>query len=655
MRKTAEVDGAVRAGLEYIASQQSPNGGFESFSSPSSLPFVPEITYKTTFTPSLILAALAGTDVSPADDICRRTADYLRRQASPQWSYNYWVKRTRERQAQPYPDDLDDTFCALAALYLYDPSMIDAGVLAKATKLLLATESSVGGPYRTWLVSTDSQPVWLDVDVAVNANVAYFLTLLGSPLPKLTSFLDDAILADKLNSPYYPSALMPVYYMARGYNGLQKDKLVKILRKLLSKSETTLETALCLSSLLRLDPTSKVEDEVTALLETQAADGAWTAAAFCLDPAVNGQTYYNGTPALTTAFALEALWLYSQAGQAPSAQLKHKTDQTETLQTPILNLAKKQCQNLGPELRTAVLGSLEMIAKSKNGPEITGLAGNFHQSLAKPPRHLKKDFIVTLGLANLYGWLAYTIYDDFLDEEGKPGLVPVANAAMRRSLDNYFAACPSDHDFQRFVRQTFDTIDGANAWELANCRFEVRGKLLAVAELPDYGGLAKLAERSIGHALSPLAVLTAADQGPDTAPAQNLLKAFRHYLIARQLNDDAHDWPEDLQKGHITPVAAQILRELKVGPGNHDLNNLLSAARPQFWNFTLPGICQLMRRHIRLSRQALKRSAVLRPDNVITDLLDGIEVSVTETLRQQGQAKDFLRQYGRSSKKGANA
>jgi hypothetical protein len=216
---------------------------------------------------------------------------------------------------------------------------------------------------------------------------------------------------------------------------------------------------------------------------------------------------------------------------------------------------------------------------------------------------------------------------------------------MRRSLDNFSEALPSNSDFNRLVRQTFDTIDSANAWELAHCRFKVRRNQLVVGKLPDYGNLAKLAERSLGHALPPMAVLAATRIGVDKVPGKHLLQALRHYLIARQLNDDAHDWPEDLSNGHITPVVAMLLTKLKTKPGNHALPELLTDARRQFWHSTLPEVCRLMRRQVRLSRQALHRSGLLAPDNVISGLLDGLEASIADTLRQQSQAEAFLKHY----------
>ncbi len=202
----------------------------------------------------------------------------------------------------PIRTHLDLTFCALAALNLHNPLLIDAEAMTKVIKILLSTEKSVGGPYRTWLVPPDSEPVWLDVDIAVNCNVAYCLTLLGSPLPKLSSFIDDAIIAGSLRSPYYPSDHMTAYYMARGYNGQHKARLIKIIRALLVSSDTDLERALCVSSLLRLDPASRVGNTIAKLMKTQDSNGAWPAATFCLDPAISGRPYYNGAAALTTAF-----------------------------------------------------------------------------------------------------------------------------------------------------------------------------------------------------------------------------------------------------------------------------------------------------------------------------------------------------------------
>src|SRR6185369_1108944 len=182
-----------------------PDGNFYSFSSPTISPFQTALTYQTTFTPALMLSALSAVDGASAQNVRHKLAEWLLAQRSPVWSFNYWAVGAPERRRLPYPDDLDDTFCVLIALHQHDPSIIDQACLANAVKLLIATESQVGGPYRTWLVAKNAPQVWRDVDLAVNANVAGFLRLVAEPLPSITKLMEAAIITDSFESPYYPS------------------------------------------------------------------------------------------------------------------------------------------------------------------------------------------------------------------------------------------------------------------------------------------------------------------------------------------------------------------------------------------------------------------------------------------------------------------
>lgn len=646
MPKPLNSETAIERGLAFLVESQEADGGFVSFSSASINTFRRLRSWQTTFVPALMMISLSGLDGPKALGVRNKLATFLLAQKDANWSFNYWSRAAPEYTAQAYPNDLDDTFCALAGLYLHDPSLVDAAALAKIVKLLVATETNVGGPYRTWLVPADSQPIWLDVDVAVNSNIAYFLSFVSNRLPRLDSMMGRAIAADSFSSPYYPSEYAFLYYFSRSYKGSQRSRLLRKARRLHAAASTDLDRALCLLTRLRLGDTKNMSGRVKDLLRNQRRDGSWPAAAFYADPVKNGKAYYNGAAALTTAFVLEALQLYSQSNQpAPAKRVQSAGSNHRELRRTVLALAEKQSQGLGRDLRAATRRALGQVAGSSNGPEIIGLAQRFSESLAGPAKKLPAGLTETLGLANLYGWLAYTIYDDFIDEEGKPEMIPVANTALRRSLDNFTEALPANKLFAAFVRRIFDAIDSANAWELADCRFRVRGKELVVGKLPDYGNLAKLAERSIGHALPPMAILAATGISVDGVASRRTLQTFRHYLIARQLNDDAHDWSEDLQNGHITPVVAQVLSGLSVKPGNHDLSKLLTMARRQFWRTTLPEVCLQMRRHVRLSRQNLSRSRLFKPDSFIESLLDGLETSTAETLAQQRGAEDFLTQY----------
>ncbi len=224
-------------------------GGYASYSSPFGQSFRPDKTYYTTFAPALMLACLA--DIPEAQVIRTRLASWLLDQKSDTWSFNYWAKAAPQRATLTYPDDLDDTFCALLGLYLHDPALVPEAALGSVVRLLLATEDQVGGPYRTWLVSRDVPAVWQDVDLAVNSNIACFLEQVGSPLPNLDAYMQAAIVAGKLQSPYYPSAYPVLYYLARAYHGTARQVLMSRLYQLKHNGRwgTPLQTALVLTAL----------------------------------------------------------------------------------------------------------------------------------------------------------------------------------------------------------------------------------------------------------------------------------------------------------------------------------------------------------------------------------------------------------------------
>ena len=60
--------------------------------------------------------------------------------------------------------------------------------------------------------------------------------------------------------------------------------------------------------------------------------------------------------------------------------------------------------------------------------------------------------------------------------------------------------------------------------------------------------------------LAELLILNYFIESPDYEGAKLF---FRHYLIARQLHDDAHDWADDLSHGQINSIGALVLNYFK--------------------------------------------------------------------------------------------
>lgn len=633
---------AIERAITYVARHQAEDGSIHSFSSPVQTPFKPTITYHTSFVPAIVLGALSG--IPAAHTVRTHLATWLLQQKSEQWSFNYWAKQAKERSTLPYPDDLDDTMCALIGLRLHDAALVDEATLGHIVKLLLATETAVGGPYRTWLVPRDSPPEWLDVDLAVNSNIAYFLRLAAEPIPSLTALMEQAITTCSFTSPYYPSAYPILYYIARAYDGPYKQQLADYIIGLSKDGhwQTPLQTALALSALSRLSVSGGRTAAVRHLLHTQAADGSWPAEAYCIDPSKHNTPHYHGAAALTTALVAEAL--HCSARRKPQKTHRTPPAATNRLYTNIITVAKQEVTALDTPLQTEAYRLLERLRLFNNHREIVLLPYLFAASL-QPRRRLPLKLYHHLGLANLYGWMAYTVFDDFLDNEGNPNQLPAATTALRYSLAHFRQALPVHDAFQAAVQATFTIIDTANTWELAQTRATVDRGRLHIRRLPAYGHRERLAERSIGHALAPLGVLAALGISPLSPQAKAITTAFAHYLIARQLSDDMHDWQTDVSAGQISAVVVQILNDLNIHTGNRSLHSLIPAMQRQFWHHTIVTLCGYIHEHTRIARELAAESGILAPRNIVVTLCDDLDAVAHRTLSEQSSAQKFLAAY----------
>jgi plasmid stability protein len=630
----------IGRGLAYLKRVQRTDGGFDSFSSKREQPFAASYTYNATFAPALILDALA--DVPGSERLRNPLAGWLLAQKSASWAFNYWAADAAERQTMPYPDDLDDTFCALIGLYRHDRTLIDAEALGRIVRLLLAAENKVGGPYRTWLVPPGADAVWQDVDLAVNSNIAYFLQLVAQPLPNLTACMDAAITAERYTSPYYPSPVPLWHYLARAYHGRQTAQLKRHILQAGHSGTwgSPLHTALAIRALRQLGEPAPAS-ALHYLHRTQQPDGSWPAETYCLDPARDGTQYYSGAASLTTAFVLAALSV------PPTASRRAPPPDHEALDLhgTITRDAGAAFQALpGSTLRSYARATLRRMVRGDHNREIALLPLFVARSLQNVPRPPQK-LLCSLGLANLYGWAAYTIYDDFLDASGDIRLLPVANVALRKSHQQFLNAVPGGRAYRTFVHDIFNRIDAANAWEATHCRFVVHGKQISLGHLPRYGGGAQLAERSLGHALPAIAILAHADISPDDERAQALLAALKHYLIARQLGDDLLDWQADLYAGTCTFVVAALLRGAGVAPGTYPLAKLVPRLHREFTRSTLPATSKAIRRHTAAARRLLASSTVIATGTPIAKLVDHLEQLAAQQIQTQKDTQAFLRSY----------
>lgn len=639
----------IKDGLVYLQSQQQTDGSFISLSS-SDLSFKKSLEFHTVFSTALILQCLHMLPKNKVSlEIQAGCARFLLTQKSEQWSWNYWQRESSEAKKMPYPDDLDDTFCAAAALFQYNPNLITPTVLAKLVTLLTFQETAEGGPYRTWIVGEEAAPVWKDVDIAVNSNIAYFLFLLDVTLPRLNRFFTEKIEKTELRSPYYPSSYPITYFLSRFYKGRKKRMLRALLEEKQRKGywDNPLNTALAVLSLLNVGVSAQKCKRSIAYLQ-EMYDGHWQPYPFYtgVNPS-RTRAHVSGSGALTTAFCLTAISRYEDINKESVVVSIPKTkslEEEETLYTDVDKTVKQRWIAFPTEIQDMALPLLQKIMKK----EILLLPYYVQKSLQKGP--MNRARVVQLGAANTYGWLAYTIYDRFLDEEAPiPALISVANIALRELTAMYERILPQNTHFHTLFHQVMDELETANTWEVTHCRLSLKKRVVTKAySIPDYEDYHQLAQKSFGHALGPLALFFELGYTMKSAEIKQLMIFFECYLIARQLHDDAHDVVEDLQHGHISAVCAVLLKKYfnrKIIPAGTVLDDSLPQLQELFWRDIIGDVCQEIQTHIGAARKAIAKISIIDKPTLFDNLLSPLEEGARQALKQRNETVEFLETY----------
>jgi hypothetical protein len=630
-----------------LTTDQQADGSFQTASVPQDKGFTADgSTYKTTFASALILSALAEVSDSSVAPVRERLADFLLAQRGPEWSFNYWARDEPEAASRPYPEDWDDTSCSVIALTRARPEAVTGEALGHLIKLLTHTETEEGGPYRTWIVPASAHAHWHDVDIAVNANIAYMLQLHDVELPNLVHLMDTAITEQRLSSPYYPTLYPIWYFLSRSYQGQHRARLLAdiMAQQQAGRWGSPLHTALAVSASLHLgaEPAT-VRPAVTWLRSLK--EPAIRPETFCFDPAVEGRPFVAGARAVTAAFCLEALAMYDARAQvlvASGTQSRASQDQAEQIHAAVVARVMERFDPSHKAIRQTAERIRDRLLNGTAAGQITVLPYLFRQALGKNGRHIQDEQLVSLGVISLYGWMAYTIYDDFLDDEGDPPFLPIANIALRELVLAIQQQATARPGFSGIAWPILDRQEAANAWEVTHCRVKRQSQLIQV-EPPQYNDLHVLAERSMGHALGCVALAMEAGYETKDPQVQALLAFFYHFLIARQLSDDTQDWKADLQKGQINAVGAHLLVGVHQRPSS--VRALYGKLEQLFWERTIEDINKRIFQEISQARAALQSATFVQQPKVLEALLNPIEEAARQAHRQQQQMIEFLRTY----------
>lgn len=573
----------------------------------------------------------------PLSDLNANLALTLLRERSDFFSFNYWYRGSSISKTKPYPDDLDDTFAALNALILFDKDFFDGNVLGKITQILTFCEAHEGGPYRTWVVPENAKSHWKDVDPFVNAHIGLFLSRLDIELPELTKYIEQTIATDSFNSQYYPSQLPGALFLLEWYTGPFRKKLLADLHAKY-ESFSFLEKVVfgCITFNEKGEEYQKIKLSLRELILQKEFDEIITPYAFCLDPAQNGVKFFAGSTELTASFVLRFLSLFSDND---AKVLKTQTDDSIFLES-VLSFSYSFFTDQEPCLRNAFSGMLTFLQDKERFDEIALLPHAFSHALTYS--HKQKD-IRALCAASLFGWISYTLFDDAMDGDIDSELrLPLA-ITCHRNMVRLFRETINNQRFDLLFENIMNRLDEANQWEILYARKKITGGDLS--SFSHYIDSSQLAYKSYGHMLACVSQLFLAKEKNITT-IHAFITFFHHYLIARQLNDDAHDVREDLEAGHVSYIVSRMLLDFETESCFINSAAVVDSLHKKYWRDTSLIAADEILDHVTKAQHVLEYARPVIADTLFFEqLLFSAKKGALEMKRERQKTFDFIKQF----------
>ena len=335
--------------------------------------------------------------------------------------------------------------------------------------------------------------------------------------------------------------------------------------------------------------------------------------------------------------------------QAPRAiTIKNKD---ERIISNLLKTAENRFNELNKDIKKIALAEIKRTIKKNKDKQMSLISYYFKLSLGKNGTKISDDFILQAGLANIFYWTAFIIYDDFWDEDEKaiPSILPSANLYARHYIDFYNNVLPEKSGFREFFHNLMDKLDAANTWETIHCRTKViNSKFIIPEKLPDYKNYDFKFYPASGQILGPLAILIKLGFKLNSPEATNLTNYFKNYLIAMQINDDSHDWLEDMERGHLSTVVTIMIKDWQEKYPDKkeiDLKKDLKKLQEIFWFKTIKTAGELAVTYTTKSRIALNKLSFLENPAPLAYFIDIAENVAKKALNEQQKSLDFLEEW----------
>lgn len=330
---------------------------------------------------------------------------------------------------------------------------------------------------------------------------------------------------------------------------------------------------------------------------------------------------------------------------------KSKKDPDLMIIRKLIFLANKKFNKLEPAFKKIALAQIKLTIKKNKDRQMSLMAYYFKLALGEKGKIINDQELLNICLANIFYWTAFIIYDDFWDEDEKayPQILPAANLYARNYIDFYANFLIDKPEFRDFFHNLMDKLDAANTWEILHCRAKIEDSCFIIpTALPDYKDYEVKFYPAAGQILGPIAILVKLGFNLASSEINNLTQYFKNYLIAMQLNDDAHDWQEDLRRGHISTVTLELIKDWQEQhPGSKKINlkNDISELQEIFWFKTIKRISQLALEFSNKSESHLKQLDFLENKEFLFKFIKISRQVALAALEEQQKSCDFLKEF----------
>lgn len=298
---------------------------------------------------------------------------------------------------------------------------------------------------------------------------------------------------------------------------------------------------------------------------------------------------------------------------------------------------------LSRHMRKRLRMLFQTLSDTDEHKEISNLSKCFYNSLSRKPPLLNRQ-LKALGISNCYLWLAYSLADKIIDTATHADLAPIAHYFSGMAFLSYEEAGLSTRQLHACATIT-DKAISAEQLHSQTTNLHLRQQSIKFSSLPSIANTySLLGRKSYAHLAGPATILNLSDYS--NAEKSSIMALLEDYCALRQLNDDLHDWKDDLSRKNMTYTVTRLIHdyiESSIQKTSHTVT--LQQLQKTFFTHTLSSCIETLTSQYKTNTLQLRQISVFCNQTFIDTIITP-HVNALQTIQaEQRYTQDFLNHY----------